>query len=404
MVARARTSVDDPTIVAALCALISALAAAVAALASQDGWFRTSALVKMAGDEPLASLARAADPRFAFVSSQAHYDGVYYYAIARDPFARGTAHTLIDQAPYRYGHPLHGWLAGLLSFGSARVVPTALFVLSLGGMALAGWAVSRICAGHGRSPWTGLVVAVCPGLLFAATVSTTETLGAGLVVGALLAWHNDRRGLAGVLLVLCCLDKEQYVTVPIGIAVWEFVRARRRAHQPPAMAPDPGLPDTSSARGRWPIAATMAVLAAGPVLLALWYGYVHATLHAWPFSYESGNLGPPVTGWLETFKYGKALSDGSFEQSQIGAITAPVLIGLAALLLGAACVAIRVRTVLDAPLLGMVAITACQGWRTLLYPHEIFRTPAVVTLLAILVILVRPRREPRPAWRQPRPT
>ena len=45
---------------------------------------------------------------------------------------------LIDQPAYRYGHPLHGWLAGLLSFGQAREVPLALLLLSLIGLAVGG--------------------------------------------------------------------------------------------------------------------------------------------------------------------------------------------------------------------------------------------------------------------------
>src|ERR1700676_4156926 len=83
-------------------------------------------------------LVREADPGFHFVSPAQHYDGTYYYAIARDLLLRGREHTLIDQATYRYGHPLHGWLAGMLSFGQARAVPAALLLLSLIGLALAG--------------------------------------------------------------------------------------------------------------------------------------------------------------------------------------------------------------------------------------------------------------------------
>jgi hypothetical protein len=44
----------------------------------------------------------------------------------------------------------------------------------------------------------------------------------------------------------------------------------------------------------------------------------------------------------------------------------------------------------------LVVITSCQGWRTLLYPHEFVRTPAVAVLLALLVLLT-----PSPAGAQP---
>jgi hypothetical protein len=37
-----------------------------------------------------------------------------------------------------------------------------------------------------------------------------------------------------------------------------------------------------------------------------------------------------------------------------------------------------------------VVITSMQGWRTLLYPREVFRTPAVPLLFALAVLLLRP--------------
>ncbi len=42
--------------------------------------------------------------------------------------------------------------------------------------------------------------------------------------------------------------------------------------------------------------------------------------------------------------------------------------------------------VLHLPLVLLVLITSCQGWRTLLYPHELVRTPAVAVLMALLVL------------------
>jgi hypothetical protein len=359
---------------AIFCGAAAAGTGLVSALASQDGWLRSSALVHMAADEPIAALARATDPHFSFVTDVEHYDGVYFYAIARDPFARGAAHELIDQAPYRYGHPLHGWLAGLLSLGQASAVPAALVVLSLAGMAIAAWSLSRLCSLAGASPWLGLVVAVVPGLLYATTVSTSETVGAALVLSALLSWQLERWTLGAVLIAMCCFDKEPFVVIPVGLAVWEFAQWRRN-----------GKPT------RW--GRRMLALSVGPLLFALWLGYVHATLHHWPTSGQQGNLAAPVAGWRQTMTYAHNLAGGSFEQSQIGATTPPLLIALAALLLFAAAVALRLRTVADAPLLGLVAITACQGWLTLLYPHEIFRTPAVATVVALLVLLTSRRRD-----------
>lgn len=359
----------DAAAVAVRCAGAAVVTSLAAMFAAQEGRFSPSALVKVATGYPIASYAVASDRAFRLVSPAEHYDGVYYYAIARDPFARGHAHTLIDGAPYRYGHPLHGWLADVLSGGRPVVVPWALLLLSLVGAGLAAWAASRLSALLGGPPWAGLLVAFSPGLLYAATVSTTETFGAALVLCALLAWQRGRWAVAGLLLAMCCLDKEPYIALPVGLAVWELVRARG---------------------SHWKVVdlrAKLFALAVGPSLLLVWLSYVHERFGSWAAGGAPGNVGRPIAGWLETFGLGKQLSTGSFDQSQIGAMTAPVLVALAALLVAAAVVAVRMRSVIAGPFLLLAAVTSCDGWRTLLYPHEMMRIPAVVTLVAALVLL-----------------
>jgi hypothetical protein len=346
---------------------------------SQYASLNPKAMINLAGDDPLATLVRAGDPRFPLVTSAQHYDGVYYYAIARDPFALGRAHTLIDQAAYRYGHPLHGWLAALLSSGHPNAIPAALFALSLLGLGSAGWLASRLADDLGGRPWLGLLVAGSPGLLYSVTVSTSEAVGAALVLGVLLCWQRRQIGLAGVLMVLAGLDKEQYLAVPVGLAAWEFLRLLRTR----------ALPARAGHRA--------AALVLAPVPLALWYLYVVARLHRWPFEYEPGNFGWPVQGWLQTFGYAHALTLGDFEQSEIGSVTTPLLLALAGLLLAAAARAAWLHSnPLHLPLVLLVVITSCQGWRTLLYPHEFVRTPAVAVLLALLVLLT-----PSPAGARP---
>ena len=359
-------------VVAHVCAAASALAGLLTTFAAQGGTFRPSALIKMSADEPLAALARAADSTFSFVTDAEHYDGVYYYAIARDPFARGQAHTLIDQAPYRYGHPLQGWLAGLLSLGKASAVPGALFFLSIAGLAVAGWTGSRLVASFGAPAWWGLLVTVSPGLLLSAAVSTTEAVGAALVLGCLYAARTQRWPLAYLLSFACCFEKEFYVVVPFGLAVFQVLEWRR------------GNSLLALSRIAW--------LLAGPVLLGGWFAYVRATLHHWPFEGQEGNIGKPVAGWLRTLRYAHDMSHASFDESEIAAFAAPVLVALAVVLLAACVSAGRVRTELDAPVLALAVLTACQDWRTLLYPHDMFRTTAVAALLAALVLVSRDRQ------------
>ena len=158
--------------------------------------------------------------------------------------------------------------------------------------------------------------------------------------------------------------------MPIGLALWELAVWRRTGTRPPDAATRAGA------------------LAAGPLVLAAWYGYVHAQLGAWPATYEDGNLGAPLVGWAEAFDRATVLASGTFEQSQIGVTATPLLIAIAVILIAAAVKAVRLRTPLDGVVLGMVAIAASMGWRTLLYPHELVRNPAVVLLVAISSLLI----------------
>src|SRR5829696_9403143 len=67
--------------IAMACAAIAVATSGVAVVASiaPHGW-SPSVLVRMAPNEPMARVAAEAQPDFAFVSPDAHYDGVYFYA------------------------------------------------------------------------------------------------------------------------------------------------------------------------------------------------------------------------------------------------------------------------------------------------------------------------------------
>ena len=68
-----------------------------------------------------------------FVPPEAHFDGVYFYAIALDPFARNDdVYTRIDLHQYRYGHPGYAWLSGLFALGEPARLPWSMFLVSLG--------------------------------------------------------------------------------------------------------------------------------------------------------------------------------------------------------------------------------------------------------------------------------
>jgi len=141
-----------------------------------------------------------------------------------------------------------------------------------------------------------------------------------------------------------------------------------------------------------------AALAAGPAALAAWVVYLHATFGQWPSTGTAGNVAAPLMGWRDTFRQARGLAVGSFDQSQIGTVVTPVLVATALVCVAAAVRALRLRAPIDGITLGLVAVLACLGPTTLLYPHEMVRNPAVTLLVAVgALLLPRPRPVPSSA-------
>jgi hypothetical protein len=140
----------------AWCAVIAVATAAAAVLATVSiaDWNPT-VLVRMAEEQELAPLARDTDPDFVFVHYHGRGDGVSYYAIARDPLARGEEHDLFTWPAYRYGHPGYSWLAWAFSLGDAALVPYAFLLLNLLGMGVAGAAASLVARELATRPGPG---------------------------------------------------------------------------------------------------------------------------------------------------------------------------------------------------------------------------------------------------------
>ena len=355
--------------IAFACGLISLTVAGMALVVSLHPWnWKASALVRMQPDEPMAALARRIDPGFVLIP-HGHYDGVYAFAIATDPLARGAAHELIDRAAYRYGRAGQGWLGWILSGGRPRAVPAALIAISLAGMAIAGTFASLLSSLLGFTPWGGLVVVFNPGFLIGVTSDTSEPLQAALLAVGLYLWFRRRLVGAGLALAYLCLVKEQFIVVPVGLFLWELIERRRGRKEP-------GL------------AKRMAVLAAGPAALAAWWIYLRGEFGTWQPNHPY-DLAPPLTGWVDTIRQAEGLIVGTSYQTQIGYLAVPLILAVGAALAITALRAIRLRTPLDLIFLLMVVVASILTYWQLLFPKELFRLLSIQLALIPAILLTR---------------
>lgn len=327
------------------------------------GWSLT-VLPRVGAGSAMAASAKAVDPGFRLVN-QGGYDGQFYWGIAVDPIARGNVHQSFDTAPYRYGHPLLGWLGWGFSVGQARFAAAALAVLGVLSMAAAGAAAAALGLVRGRSGAEALFVALNPGLLYAAAHGLTEPLSAALLLGALYGYVRDRPRLMYPCLVLLPLSKEQFVLVPIALAVWELARRGRRI-------------------------ADIVPLVATLVPTVAWWVYARLTLGAW-FTSGSHALGAPFVGW------GRALVDAGIHSltddataNQLGEVTVVVLVALLGLLAFAAVRAIHLRGPIDLVYLVLAGLAVFLASNATELPRDALRNTAVLVVLVPFVIVSLP--------------
>jgi hypothetical protein len=340
-----------------LFALLLGVVTMAATLHSVD-WSLT-ALPRVDSTTGMGAAARSIDPSFHTVHPGA-YDGQFYWGIAIDPIGTGTLHTSFDNAAYRYGHPLLGWLGWLLSAGQAGAVPAALAALGLAALFAAGTLAAALGAG-----WEALFVALNPGLLFASNNVLAEPLAAALMLGAFLAYRGGRRPPLIACLVLLPLAKEPLILVAAALALWELHRGR----------------------ARYAVA-----LAATAVPAALWWIYARAHFGAWFTSGDSA-LGAPFAGWrralLDAGVFGSNAGQGN-----AGALVLPIFVALLGLLAFAALRALRLRDPKQLAYLLLAALAACLAANATVSVSDAVRNTAVLLVLVPFAITGSPTAQP----------
>lgn len=351
-----------PRTIALACAAAAIAVCGVAAVALASDHGSVTVLVHMSAAEPMASVARKADPSFVFVDTEAHYDGVYFYAMALDPLARGREHLLIDRPAYRYGHVGFSWLVRLVSLGKARLIPGVMLLLTLLGAGASGFIASRWADELGWSPWWGMAVALSPGIVYAVTADTSEPVAFAIVAVALLAWSRGRWLVSGIALAAACLTKEPLLVAPAGVALWELIQnARTRDEQ---------------------LRRKLAALAIAPIVFLIWYAYLRHTFGVWPFQQEARDyFTVPYAGWFDSMRRAATMAAGTFTTNQLGNAAIPLLAVFAAALTIGIIRAARLKTLLDAVFILSALLILSLNWLGVLYPKDLIRESAITMLI-----------------------
>ena len=337
---------------------------AIAATLRSSGWSLT-ALPRVDSKTRLGAVARGLDPGFRTVHPGA-YDGQFYWGIAVDPLARGNAHKAFDKASYRYGHPLYGWLAWLLSAGRARAVPAALVVIGLAALFAAATIAAVIGLGRGGSGWEGLFVALNPGLIISAAQDLAEPLATALMLAAFAAHARGRPATTWACLALLPLVKEPLGLVLAAVVGWELVHRHREQ---------------------------AAIFATAVIPALLWWTYDRIHLGAWFTSGDSA-LGRPLGGWWSAFFGSGVGSHGSVFRH--GAAVA-ALIALIALLAVAGVRALRLRSPVAVGYVGLAAVVVCLAPNAVAEFSTALRNTAFLVALVPFVLAspaLRPGRRP----------
>jgi hypothetical protein len=332
------------------------------------GW-SLSVLPRVDAGTGMGAAARRIDPGFRLVVQDA-YDGQFYWGTAVDPLATGDVHQAFDNAPYRYGHPLYGWLGWLFSAGQARAAPASLVAVGLASLLAAALAAGSLGLARGSRGWEGLFVALNPGLLYAAAHDLGEPLAAALLLAALDAYVRGRRTLMLACLALLPLAKEQLVLVTLVLAGWELVRRR------------------SGVAAALPIVATV-------VPAAAWWTYDRAHLGAW-FTRGDTALGTPFAGWKRALlDAGVNSYDPTSSVAQLGEATIVAVAALLGLLALTALVGLRLRGPVDPVYLALAAVTACLAPIATVLLRDALRNTSLPLVLVPFVIASPP---PLPRW------
>jgi hypothetical protein len=317
---------------------------------------------------------RAQLPRGLLLVPSAGYDGQFYYRLALDPVNwNKTAFGITMDQSYRYtriGYPVLAWL---VSLGQHQLVPIALVVINLLGVAAMAFLGGMFARESGRHALWGLAFAAYFGLVISVGRDTAEPLAEACMLGGLLAYRRSKPVLATCLFAVGAVTRETILLAPAAIAVTRLVAmARRRAR--------PGLADLT-----WVVPACV-------------YGVLEIAVHfvvkgEFPLLANGNrNLAVPFTAMADALRFDirhintahlSPIDVALLEYATLGIF---VLAGLAVLLVTTAPAAERLAFVFFVLQLGLLS---SQIWTSVFGAGRALIEPY---LMALILLLATPRQ------------
>ena len=313
-------------------------------------------------------------PRGLLLVPSAGYDGQFYYRLALDPLNwNKTAFGITMDQSYRYtriGYPILAWL---VSLGQHQLVPLALVVINLLGVAAMAFLGGMFARESGRHALWGLAFAAYFGLVISVGRDTAEPLAEACMLGGLLAYRRSKPILCTVLFMVGAVTRETILLAPAAIAVTRLVAMARRQVRP-------GLADLT-----WVVPAGV-------------YGVLEVAVHfvvkgEFPLlANGSRNLAAPFTAMLDALTFDirhintahlSPIDIALLEYATLGIF---VLAGLAVLLVTTAPAHERLAFVFFVLQLGLLSgqiwTSTFGDGRSLIEPY----------LLALILLLATPRQ------------
>jgi hypothetical protein len=312
----------------------------------------------------------------------AGYDGQFYYRLALDPFNwNKTAFGITMDQSYRYTRIGYPFLAWLVSLGQHQLVPVALVVINLFGVAAMAYLGAMFARESGRHALWGLAFAAYFGLVISVGRDTAEPLAEACMLGGLLAYRRSKPILTTCLFTAGAVTRETILLAPAAIAVTRLAGMARRGKRPDQQSrrARPGLADLT-----WVVPAAV-------------YGLLQLAVHfvvkgQFPLlASSSRNLSLPFKAMIDALKYEAGhintahLSPIDIALLEYATLGIFIVAGLAVLLVTTAPVHERLAFVFFVLQLGLLSgqiwTSTFGDGRSLIEPY----------LMALILLLATPR-------------